>query len=37
MDRRNDSDDGFVGRIMEGKLPPGPMKFTALLRSFIAK
>ena len=36
----NHSDDGFaqsVGRITEGKLPPGADEFTALPRSFIAK
>jgi len=35
----NHSDDGFaqsVGRITEGKLPPGADEFTALPRSFIA-
>jgi len=36
----NHSDGGFaqsVGRITEGKLPPGADEFTALPRSFIAK
>jgi hypothetical protein len=36
----NHSDDGFaqsVGRITEGKLPPGADEFTELRKDFIAK